>query len=85
MHGMFRTNGGCGYVKKPNFLMQKGPRNEVFDPKKPVLVKKTLKVSLDWFWLRSEFDLCDDKANSQGIFVNVTGESLYGGWMALGF
>ncbi|XP_058207250.1 phosphoinositide phospholipase C 6 [Rhododendron vialii] len=44
MHGMFRSNGGCGYVKKPDFLMMRGPSNEVFDPKTALLVKKTLKV-----------------------------------------
>lgn len=46
MQGMFRANGGCGYVKKPEFLMQKGPRNEVFDPKRTLPVKKTLKVNI---------------------------------------
>lgn len=44
MHGMFRSNGGCGYVKKPDFLIHKGPNDEVFDPKVPAEVKKTLKV-----------------------------------------
>lgn len=44
MQGMFRANGGCGYVKKPAFLMEKGPNNEVFDPKRTLPVKKTLKV-----------------------------------------
>ncbi|XP_019226762.1 PREDICTED: phosphoinositide phospholipase C 6-like isoform X2 [Nicotiana attenuata] len=44
MHGMFRSNGGCGYVKKPVFLMERGPRNEVFDPKVTSPVKKTLRV-----------------------------------------
>ncbi|CAA7028940.1 unnamed protein product [Microthlaspi erraticum] len=39
MHGMFRANGGCGYVKKPNFLMKKGFHDEVFDPRKKVTVK----------------------------------------------
>lgn len=33
-------------MKKPDFLMQKGSRNEVFDPKKPLSVKKTLKVKV---------------------------------------
>ncbi|KAL5562636.1 hypothetical protein UlMin_032383 [Ulmus minor] len=33
MHGMFRANGGCGYVKKADFLMKLGPYNKVFDPK----------------------------------------------------
>ncbi|KAK9282589.1 hypothetical protein L1049_010806 [Liquidambar formosana] len=46
MHGMFRSNGGCGYVKKPEFLMKKGPNNEVFDPKRTLPVKTTLKVKV---------------------------------------
>ncbi|GFY84488.1 phosphoinositide-specific phospholipase C family protein [Actinidia rufa] len=46
MHGMFRSNGECGYVKKPDFLITKGANNEVFDPKASLLVKKTLKVKV---------------------------------------
>ncbi|KAJ6432515.1 hypothetical protein OIU84_019702 [Salix udensis] len=46
MHGMFRANGGCGYLKKPDFLMEKGPNNEVFDPKRKLAVTKTLKVKV---------------------------------------
>ncbi|XP_071732765.1 phosphoinositide phospholipase C 6-like isoform X7 [Rutidosis leptorrhynchoides] len=47
MHGMFRSNGGSGYVKKPDFLMNKGPNGEVFDPKSKTLpVKQTLKVKI---------------------------------------
>ncbi|KAL2598181.1 hypothetical protein GLYMA_11G230000v4 [Glycine max] len=46
MQGMFRANGGCGYVKKPEFLIEKGPYNEVFDPKRTLPVKKTLKVKV---------------------------------------
>ncbi|PON85483.1 Phosphoinositide phospholipase C family [Trema orientale] len=46
MHGMFRSNGGCGYVKKPDFLMNKGPDDQVFDPKVKLPVKKTLKVKV---------------------------------------
>ncbi|KAG6665897.1 hypothetical protein I3843_02G168900 [Carya illinoinensis] len=46
MQGMFRTNGECGYVKKPDFLMQRGPHNEVFNPKRTFIVKKTLKVKI---------------------------------------
>lgn len=45
MHGMFKANGGCGYVKKPEFLLKTGPHNEVFDPKAQLPVKTTLKVS----------------------------------------
>lgn len=46
MHGMFKANGGCGYVKKPDFLLSVGPNNEVFDPKAKLPVKKTLKVKV---------------------------------------
>lgn len=43
MQGMFRANGGCGYVKKPDFLMNDNP---VFDPKAKLPVKTTLKVKV---------------------------------------
>ncbi|KAK7321349.1 hypothetical protein VNO77_31910 [Canavalia gladiata] len=46
MHGMFRSNGGCGYVKKPDFLINVGPNNEVFNPKDELQVRKTLKVKI---------------------------------------
>ncbi|PON37568.1 Phosphoinositide phospholipase C family [Parasponia andersonii] len=46
MHGMFKANGGCGYVKKPEFLLKTGPHNEVFDPKAKLPVQKTLKVTV---------------------------------------
>lgn len=41
MQGMFRSNGECGFVKKPDFFMA---NNEVFNPKVELPVKKTLKV-----------------------------------------
>ncbi|XP_076912196.1 phosphoinositide phospholipase C 6-like [Bidens hawaiensis] len=46
MHGMFKANGGCGYLRKPDFLMNKGPNDEVFDPKAELPAKKTLKVKV---------------------------------------
>ncbi|OIW02722.1 hypothetical protein TanjilG_29498 [Lupinus angustifolius] len=46
MQGMFKANGGCGYVKKPDFLLKTGPNNEVFDPKAKLSVKTTLKVTI---------------------------------------
>jgi hypothetical protein len=46
MQGFFRANGGCGYVKKPDFLLTTGPNGEVFDPKGSLPVKKTLKVGV---------------------------------------
>lgn len=42
MHGMFRANGGCGYVKKPDFLLD---ADEIFDPKAELPIKTTLRVS----------------------------------------
>jgi len=47
MHGMFRANGGCGYVKKPDFLMDVDRDGKVFDPTATLPVKKTLKVSIN--------------------------------------
>jgi phosphatidylinositol phospholipase C delta len=41
MQGMFRANGGCGYVKKPDFLLRE---NDDFDPSVPSPVYKILKV-----------------------------------------
>ncbi|XP_057955148.1 phosphoinositide phospholipase C 2-like isoform X2 [Malania oleifera] len=46
MHGMFRANGGCGYVKKPDFLLNIGPNNEAFDPTEKLPVKTTLRVKV---------------------------------------
>ncbi|CAK9133854.1 unnamed protein product [Ilex paraguariensis] len=63
MHGLFRANGGCGYVKKPDMLLEVGPHNEVFDPKRSLTVKKTLKVKVymgeGWYmdFHRTHFDL----------------------------
>ncbi|XP_065870834.1 phosphoinositide phospholipase C 2-like [Euphorbia lathyris] len=62
MQGMFRANGGCGYVKKPDFLLQSGPHGEVFDPRVKLPVKKTLKVKVymgeGWYYdfPRTHFD-----------------------------
>lgn len=41
MQGMFRANGGCGYVKKPDFLLRE---KDDFDPSVPLPVYKILKV-----------------------------------------
>lgn len=40
---MFRANGGCGYVKKPDFLLDTR-EDHIFDPKAELPVKKILKV-----------------------------------------
>ncbi|KAK8675121.1 hypothetical protein V6N13_033191 [Hibiscus sabdariffa] len=44
MHGMFRANGGCGYVMKPEHLNR--PSDQLFDPKTTFPVRKTLKVKI---------------------------------------
>ncbi|KAM0855336.1 hypothetical protein ACQ4PT_049830 [Festuca glaucescens] len=41
--GMFRANGGCGYVKKPDFLMN---CDKMFDPRSNLPVKTRLKVTV---------------------------------------
>lgn len=46
MQGMFKANGGCGYVKKPEFLIQEIVHNEAFDPKRRLPVKQILKVKV---------------------------------------
>ncbi|XP_062181461.1 phosphoinositide phospholipase C 2-like [Phragmites australis] len=43
--GMFRANGGCGYVKKPDVLMN-SDANKLFDPRANLPVKTTLKVTV---------------------------------------
>ncbi|GLT52018.1 hypothetical protein SLA2020_253820 [Shorea laevis] len=54
MQGLFRSNGGCGYVKKPKILMQD---DQVFEPKARIVGKKTVlkvKVYMGDGW-RSDF------------------------------
>ncbi|KAL5750525.1 hypothetical protein ACOSP7_025128 [Xanthoceras sorbifolium] len=46
MQGMFRGNGRCGYVKKPDFLLNDDQYNDVLVPCKPKQVKTTLKVKI---------------------------------------
>ncbi|PRQ34522.1 putative phosphoinositide phospholipase C [Rosa chinensis] len=63
MEGMFRANGGCGYVKKPKFLLTGSPDNEVFNPEKSYRVRQILKVKVymgeGWHsdFHRTHFDL----------------------------
>lgn len=46
MHGMFRANGGCGYVKKPDILLKPDAYGEVFNPNASLPVKTKLKVTV---------------------------------------
>ncbi|OWM69955.1 phosphoinositide phospholipase C 2-like [Punica granatum] len=63
MQGMFRANGGCGYIKKPDFLLKPGSDNEIFDPDTSLPVKTTLKVTVymgeGWYYdfKHTHFDL----------------------------
>ncbi|KAJ7533671.1 hypothetical protein O6H91_13G059700 [Diphasiastrum complanatum] len=43
VQGFFRANGGCGYVKKPEYLLA---NDEIFDPRQKQPVKVTLKVTV---------------------------------------
>ncbi|XP_006654000.2 phosphoinositide phospholipase C 2-like [Oryza brachyantha] len=43
--GMFRANGGCGYVKKPDILMN-NDADKLFDPTSKLPVKTRLKVTV---------------------------------------
>ncbi|XP_021891804.1 phosphoinositide phospholipase C 1-like isoform X2 [Carica papaya] len=77
MQGMFKANGGCGYVKKPDFLVSVGPNNEVFDPTKTLPVKKLLKVRIilgkgwdvDFSWTHF------DRFSPPDFFVGIAGVS----------
>lgn len=49
VHGFFRANGGCGYVKKPDFLLPNGSEDDdqlIFNPNTSRPVKTTLKVKI---------------------------------------
>lgn len=51
VHGLFRANGGSGYVRKPDFLIDKSSEGELsrqnsFDPMQPGPVKQILKVKV---------------------------------------
>ncbi|KAF3454248.1 hypothetical protein FNV43_RR04695 [Rhamnella rubrinervis] len=44
MEGMFKANGGCGYVKKPDFLLNVDEYSKVFNRQDKLQVQTTLKV-----------------------------------------
>ena len=74
MHGMFRANGGCGYVKKPEFLLKSSPDNHVFDPKVKLPVKKTMKVSKHIKPTSPPFNFLK---TSKHFLMIITGENIY--------
>ncbi|XP_073119452.1 phosphoinositide phospholipase C 2-like [Henckelia pumila] len=74
MHGMFKANGGCGYVKKPDFLLKAGPHGKVFDPKAMLPIKVTLRVTVymgeGWYY---DFDKTHFDAYSPPDFYTRVG------------
>ncbi|KAL0742653.1 hypothetical protein Bca4012_084166 [Brassica carinata] len=46
VQGMFRANGGRGYIKKPDILLKSGSDSEIFEPKATLPVKTTLRVTI---------------------------------------
>ncbi|KAI3943538.1 hypothetical protein MKW92_032460 [Papaver armeniacum] len=73
MQGLFRSNGGCGYVKKPDILMRTDEGNKVFNPKEKLPVKTCLKVRVymgdGW---RSDFKLTHfDTYSPPDFYVKV--------------
>ncbi|CAH2054514.1 unnamed protein product [Thlaspi arvense] len=48
MQGMFRANGGCGYIKKPDILLKGGSDSDIFDPKATLPV--TIYMGEGWYF-----------------------------------
>lgn len=74
MKGMFRANGGCGYVKKPDFLLPVGdPNKRVFDPSAPPPVQKFLRVTvyMGEGWHREFRHTHFDRFSPPDFFVKV--------------
>ncbi|XP_024026714.1 phosphoinositide phospholipase C 2-like [Morus notabilis] len=83
---MFRSNGGCRYVKKPDFLLNVHPENEVFDLKEILPAKKTLQVKVyvgeEWHsdFRHTQFDRFSSpdffcKEEEEGDQVRIAGVS----------
>ena len=77
------ANGGCGYVKKPEFLIKVGKNGEVFDPNNRLPVKKILKVM-------SHLNLTDnakvlDFVITLLLFSYLAGQNIHGRWLASRF
>jgi len=82
MYGFYKANGGCGYVKKPDFLMQTCPDGKVFDPKADLPVKATLKV--DAMFLSSSFSLSLGFRNGLIQYWFAAGQDIHGRRLAQG-
>ncbi|KAG2306873.1 hypothetical protein Bca52824_026621 [Brassica carinata] len=47
VQGMFRANGGRGYIKKPDILLKSGSDSEIFEPKATLPV--TIYMGEGWY------------------------------------
>eukprot|EP00246_Nothoceros_aenigmaticus_P015284 TRINITY_DN6274_c0_g2_i1.p1 TRINITY_DN6274_c0_g2~~TRINITY_DN6274_c0_g2_i1.p1 ORF type:complete len:561 (+),score=109.82 TRINITY_DN6274_c0_g2_i1:217-1683(+) len=58
VHGFFRANGGCGYIKKPDFLLS----SEGWNPRQPgppkIIIKAKVYLGAGWYekFSRTHFD-----------------------------
>lgn len=80
MHGMFKANGQCGYVKKPDFLL-KSSDDDVFVPRATRPVTKTLKVTLCLLPVRYYINFAQWTELKLKTFVYLlllTGDCIYG-------
>ncbi|XP_007016093.2 PREDICTED: phosphoinositide phospholipase C 1 [Theobroma cacao] len=73
MKGMFKANGGCGYVKKPDFLLHRGPNDEVFNPNEELSVKTvmTVKVFLGEGWHQDFHHTAFDRYSPPDFYARI--------------
>ncbi|XVF05322.1 hypothetical protein REPUB_Repub05bG0162400 [Reevesia pubescens] len=73
MQGMFKANGGCGYLKKPEFLLQRGPNDAVFNPNAPLIVKTvmTVKVFLGEGWHQDFHHTAFDRYSPPDFYTKI--------------
>ncbi|XVF69006.1 hypothetical protein PTKIN_Ptkin11bG0046400 [Pterospermum kingtungense] len=73
MQGMFRANGRCGYVKKPDFLLQRDPNDEVFNPNAHLDVKTvmTVKVYLGEGWHQDFHHTAFDRYSPPDFYTKI--------------
>ncbi|XWS28687.1 hypothetical protein CRYUN_Cryun25bG0092700 [Craigia yunnanensis] len=73
MQGMFKANGGCGYVKKPDFLLRRGQNDEVFNPNEKLDVKTvmTVKVFLGEGWHRDFHHTAFDRYSPPDFYTRI--------------
>ncbi|XVF05321.1 hypothetical protein REPUB_Repub05bG0162300 [Reevesia pubescens] len=72
MQGMFKANGGCGYVKKPDFLLRRGPKDEVFNHTQlEVKTVLTVKVILGEGWHQDFHHTAFDRFSPPDFYTRI--------------